>query len=1082
MAISRIIGASLVSDLDRQGVDLQFTTLGNALVYMDFANFRLGVGNSAPTHELTVAGGAKLSNLIIQGDAITSETGVIDLGSNTNIRITGGSLNSILTTDGSGNVFWADALANIIFTGNSSFSIINANVIYEDSYRVLTSNSNIIINGDAIGSGTSSNIYVELSSTGVVAGTYGSADDEYIDFVPKITVDSKGRITNIANVTLTQVGNVSFIDTTISTTSNITLAPAAGYIFANSSQIKDVQDPIDNQDAATKGYVDGAISSTASKILIDDSSVEVIDDGIDPAVVTITIDGNVVGNVTTESTEFYTTYVNIGNLSIYNRTISSNGNIILDALGTGTVQFAGSDAVWLPTGNETTRPANPEVGYIRYNTDRENIEYWTGTVWEAPGESFVTSEVLSPDGVSNIFTLGSNCTTEGTLVSINGTLQQPTYSYTIVNNNQIQFTETPLSSDVIEVRGITVGAVTISRLTYGNAAVSLLTGNIVVTGHLLPSANVTYDIGNDSNRWRDLYLSGNTINLGGMTLSNDSGVFKARVGNVAVKLQADDPVDNADVVTLGYLNTSLSALNSAVISSDDSSISIVDDGVSQGNIVVVVENANVAFFGNDSVILERELRLTSALAVTEGGTGSTTSAGALNNLLPSGEQSGYVLKTSGPGTYYWASESGGGGATVGQQLTTLRQSNTATSGQTVFDLIGIGYTPGAGQLRVYINGVRQHPGAYTETSANSYTLSSGVNAGTEVFAEIDQFSSFNNYANLTYASNIGNIQAVGLTVQSAIDGLETSKAPLADPVFSGYVKIQNPLEITEGGTGATTSDDALNNLLPSGEQSGYVLKTSGPGTYYWASESGGGGATVGQQLTTTRQANTATAGQSLFTLVGGRSYTPGAGQLRVYVNGVRQYPSEYTETSNVSYTITGGVSSGDLVLAEIDQFSTFNNYANLTYASNVGNVSASGLTVQSAIENLETNKAPLASPVFTGNPSINGLSIGFKELPQLTTSNVTLALADSGKHFYVSSAGTYWYQVPSNANVAFPLGTTVVIVNRTTGNITANTQAGVSMYLAGNATTGNRTITAYGMATLIKTGTNEWFINGTGVV
>lgn len=34
-----------------------------------------------------------------------------------------------------------------------------------------------------------------------------------------------------------------------------------------------------------------------------------------------------------------------------------------------------------------------------------------------------------------------------------------------------------------------------------------------VTGNLIPSANVTYDLGNASNRWNDLYLSGTTISL-----------------------------------------------------------------------------------------------------------------------------------------------------------------------------------------------------------------------------------------------------------------------------------------------------------------------------------------------------------------------------------------------------------------------------------------------------------------------------------------------------------------------------------------------------------------------------------------
>jgi hypothetical protein len=92
----------------------------------------------------------------------------------------------------------------------------------------------------------------------------------------------------------------------------------------------------------------------------------------------------------------------------------------------------------------------------------------------------------------------------------------------------------------------------------------------------------------------------------------------------------------------------------------------------------------------------------------------------------------------------------------------------------------------------------------------------------------------------------------------------------------------------------------------------------------------------------------------------------------VYVNGVRQFPAAYTETSNVSYTLSANVVSGDTVFTEIDAFSSFNNYANLTYASNVGNIAASGLTVQSAIASLENNKAPLASPVFSGVTTIGG--------------------------------------------------------------------------------------------------------------
>ena len=41
----------------------------------------------------------------------------------------------------------------------------------------------------------------------------------------------------------------------------------------------------------------------------------------------------------------------------------------------------------------------------------------------------------------------------------------------------------------------------------------------LVTGNVVPSANVTYDLGTDTARWKDLYLSGNTINLGTTAIS-----------------------------------------------------------------------------------------------------------------------------------------------------------------------------------------------------------------------------------------------------------------------------------------------------------------------------------------------------------------------------------------------------------------------------------------------------------------------------------------------------------------------------------------------------------------------------------
>jgi len=117
-----------------------------------------------------------------------------------------------------------------------------------------------------------------------------------------------------------------------------------------------------------------------------------------------------------------------------------------------------------------------------------------------------------------------------------------------------------------------------------------------------------------------------------------------------------------------------------------------------------------------------------------------------------------------------------------------------------------------------------------------------------------------------------------------------------------------------------------------------------------------------------------------------------------------------------------------------------------------------------------------------GSGNVGGFAIGYRDVPQITAANVTLIASDAGKHYYGSNTNPVTLTIPLNSSVAFGNGTAISIVNQGTGNITIANVAGVQLYLAGNATAGSRTITTYGMATLIKVQINTWFINGTGVV
>jgi len=326
------------------------------------------------------------------------------------------------------------------------------------------------------------------------------------------------------------------------------------------------------------------------------------------------------------------------------------------------------------------------------------------------------------------------------------------------------------------------------------------------------------------------------------------------------------------------------------------------------------------------------------LAITSGGTGASSSSDALTNLLPTGTTSGYVLTTGGPGSFYWAAGGGGGGggATPGTTIQSSRLSYIADGSSTVYTAPT--YIPGNSQLRIYIDGVRQFTSAYTETSNTSVTLGTAAPNGSNILLEVDGYVNNPYYANNIAFTVNSNISGTANTIQLAIDGLTN-------------IVTTEIIPTTRGGTGATSTTQALNNLLPTGQVSGYVLTTGGSGSYYWAAggTGGGGGATPGTTINTTRIYPTVNASQTIFTTP---TYTPGTGQLRVYVNGVRQFGSEYTETSNTVVTLGTGASSGDVILLEVDGYIDNPYYANTIAFSVNGNISSTANTIQLAIDGL----------------------------------------------------------------------------------------------------------------------------------
>jgi len=195
------------------------------------------------------------------------------------------------------------------------------------------------------------------------------------------------------------------------------------------------------------------------------------------------------------------------------------------------------------------------------------------------------------------------------------------------------------------------------------------------------------------------------------------------------------------------------------------------------------------------------LSLTAPLAIAQGGTGATSAGQALTNLLPTGTTAGYVLATGGPGSFYWAAggTGGGGGATPGTTISSTYNQYTANGS-------GVSYTTpvyvaGTDQLKIYFDGVRQHPGQYTETTGNTggssgygiVTFGSAVPSGVSILAEVDGYIINPYYANnIAYTVN-SNIGSSANTIQLAIDGL-TSK--VVTNYANTLISYSNPTWIT----------------------------------------------------------------------------------------------------------------------------------------------------------------------------------------------------------------------------------------------------------------------------------------------
>jgi hypothetical protein len=177
---------------------------------------------------------------------------------------------------------------------------------------------------------------------------------------------------------------------------------------------------------------------------------------------------------------------------------------------------------------------------------------------------------------------------------------------------------------------------------------------------------------------------------------------------------------------------------------------------------------------------------------------------------------------------------------------------------------------------------------------------------------------------------------------------------------------------------------------------------------------------------------------------------------------------------------TGSITLGRSTLSQTTNIQAAATASGSTKTINLGTAGLSGSTTAISIGSAVSG----ATTTLTLNGTVTSSSladaVGYKGLPpsaQTQGSAITLALTDMGKIVPNTLGG---WVIPANGSVAFPVGSTVIVYNDSAANQTISITTD-TMYLAGTATTGSRTLAQRGLATLVKVASTTWVASGAGV-
>lgn len=376
-----------------------------------------------------------------------------------------------------------EKVKHVIFTTDDNFTD-SVHTYADETIRVLGGNG-ITTKGRKLGSVY--NLTIDLDSTNAVDGTYGSATQ-----IPIIKINELGLVDSVGTTAVAGVTSFAYD----SSSGLLTVNTADGNSFTDSINLN----PFNTGDLTegsnlyyTRGRFDSALGDSASRQTIRNY---------------FSTSGDLLYNPTTGviSVDVEQVYTSDDFDSDLDAALNSNSNLhwypdsnYYDLTETGVDSGT--------YGSTTTIPVFTVDKYGRLDSV---------TTVNVAGVSSVAF-----DSTTGVYTIN---TADG------GVFAQPVYSQELTRTAIVEGTGVHYDSvtgivsigqPVETTSDVTFGKVTTDSVVAGGPVT--VTGQVEVTGNIIPGADSAYDLGSTTRKWRDLHLSGSSLFLGSLVMRDSGG-------------------------------------------------------------------------------------------------------------------------------------------------------------------------------------------------------------------------------------------------------------------------------------------------------------------------------------------------------------------------------------------------------------------------------------------------------------------------------------------------------------------------------------------------------------------------------